>query len=111
VLASPAVAAARPAYPGVPALPAPDFEAVETAVRRHALLFAARAVEQRLNADHSDFTGARRACSCGQPARYGDRRAKPFQTVLDELRIALRCYKLNGRFQHFWDRRAHRVGG
>jgi hypothetical protein len=46
-----------------------DFEAVETAVRRQALRFTPRVVEQRLNADHSDFTGAPRACSCGQPAR------------------------------------------
>ena len=32
-----------------------DFEAVETAVRRQALRFAARVVEQRLNADHSQI--------------------------------------------------------
>jgi hypothetical protein len=64
-----------------------DFEAVEIAVRRPALRFAARVVEQRLNADHSDFTGASQPCSCGQPARYVDRRTKPFQTVLGELRL------------------------
>lgn len=69
-----------------------DFEAVETAVRRQALRFAARVVEQRLNADHSDFTGARRSCSCGRPARYVDRRAKPFQTVLGELRLERAYY-------------------
>ena len=69
-----------------------DFEAVETAVRRQALRFAARVVEQRLNADHSDFTGARRSCSCGRPARYGDRRAQPFQTVLGELRLERAYY-------------------
>jgi hypothetical protein len=69
-----------------------DFEAVETAVRRQALRFAARVVEQRLNADHADFTGARRACSCGQPARYVDRRAKPFQTMLGELRLERAYY-------------------
>ena len=56
-------------------------------VRRQALRFSARVVEPRLNADHSDFTGARRPCSCGQPGRYVDRRAKPFQTVLGELRL------------------------
>ena len=69
-----------------------DFEAVETAVRRQTLRFAARVVEQRLNADHSDFSGARRPCSCGQPARYVDRRAKPFQTVLGELRLERAYY-------------------
>jgi len=54
---------------GQEAAAALDFEAVETAVHRQALRFAARVVEQRLNADYSDFTGAPRACSCGQPAR------------------------------------------
>jgi hypothetical protein len=46
-----------------------DFEALEMVVRRQALRFSARVVEPRLNADHSDFTGARRPCSCGQPGR------------------------------------------
>ena len=64
-----------------------DFEALEMVVRRQALRFSARVVEPRLNADHSDFTGARRPCFCGQPGRYVDRRAKPFQTVLGELRL------------------------
>src|SRR5229473_533196 len=35
-----------------------DFEAVETAARRRALEVAARAVEQRLNADHSEECAA-----------------------------------------------------
>jgi len=69
-----------------------DFEALETAVRRQALRFAARVVEQQLNADHSDFTGPSRPCSCGRSARYVDRRAKPFQTVLGELRLERTYY-------------------
>lgn len=69
-----------------------DFEALETAVRRQALRFAARVVEQRLNADHSDFSGASRRCSCGRPARYVDRRAKPFESVLGELRLERAYY-------------------
>jgi hypothetical protein len=69
-----------------------DFEALETAVRRQALRFAARVVEQRLNADHSDFTGASRPCSCGRPARYVGRRAKPFQSVLGQLRLERAYY-------------------
>lgn len=69
-----------------------DFEALETVVRRQALRFSARVVEQRLNADHSDFTGARWPSSCGQPARYVDRRAKPFQTMLGELRLERAYY-------------------
>ena len=72
--------------------PALDFEALETAVRRQALRFAARVVEQRLNADHSDFTGASQPCACGRPARYVDRRAKPFQSVLGELRLERAYY-------------------
>ena len=39
-----------------------DFEAVETAVRRSALHLAARAVEQRLDADLSDHCGPCRPC-------------------------------------------------
>jgi hypothetical protein len=69
-----------------------DFEALETAVRRQALRFAARVVERRLNADHSDFTGASRPCCCGRPARYVDRRTKPFQSVLGELRLERAYY-------------------
>ena len=53
-----------------------DFEAVEVAARRQALRVAARALEQRLNADTSDQTGPSVACACGQPARYAGRRAK-----------------------------------
>ena len=46
---------------------------------------AAYAVQARLNADTSDHTGPSIACACGQPARYVDRRAKRFQSVLGEL--------------------------
>ncbi len=48
---------------------------------------AARAVEQRLNADHSDHSGPTRPCPCGQPARYAGRRAKRFTTVLGDLTL------------------------
>ena len=46
---------------------------------------AACAVQARLNADTSDQTGPSIACVCGQPARYVDRRAKRFQSVLGAL--------------------------
>jgi hypothetical protein len=46
---------------------------------------AACAVQARLNADTSDQTGPSLACPCGQPARYVDRRAKRFESVLGEL--------------------------
>ena len=56
------------------------------AARREALRVAARAVEQRLNADTSDHRGPTAPCpSCGQPARYVARRAKTFTSVLGPL--------------------------
>jgi hypothetical protein len=47
-----------------------NFEAVEMAARRQALRLAARALEQRLNADTSDYVGAELPCPCGGVARY-----------------------------------------
>ena len=55
-----------------------DFEAVEMAVRRQALGLAARALEQRLNADTSDYAGPELPCSCGGPAKYHGRHEKTF---------------------------------
>ncbi len=49
---------------------------------------AARAVEQRINADTSDHGGPTAPCPrCGQPARYVDRRAKTVTSVLGALTI------------------------
>ena len=62
-----------------------DFEAIETAARRQALAVAARAVEQRFNADTSDYSGPRMPCSCGQSARYAGRREKTFISVLGSV--------------------------
>jgi hypothetical protein len=42
-----------------------DFEALEMAARRQALRLAARALEQRLNADTSDYVGPELPCPCG----------------------------------------------
>ena len=53
-----------------------DFEAVETALRHHALQITARALEQRFNRDTSDDWGPPCPCVCGQMARYVDRRSK-----------------------------------
>jgi hypothetical protein len=69
-----------------------DLEALETAARRQALRVAARAVEQRINADLSDFTGPHLPCSCGCPARYAGRRSKAFQSVLGELSLVRAYY-------------------
>jgi len=69
-----------------------DFEAVETAVRRRALSVAARAIEQRLNADHSDHAGAYLPCPAGHEARYVDRREKTFTTVLGKMSLGRAYY-------------------
>lgn len=63
------------------------MEAVETALRRGVLLVAARAVEERLNADDSDRDGPSRACPlCAGDGRYVGRRLKTFVSVLGPLR-------------------------
>lgn len=48
---------------------------------------AGRAVEQRLNADHSDAELTQARCQCGQLARYAGRREKTFVSVLGPLRL------------------------
>jgi hypothetical protein len=73
---------------GADAVEAWDFEAIETAARRAALRVAARAVEQRINADTSDHVGPAAPCACGQPARYAGRRAKTVTSVLGALTLA-----------------------
>jgi hypothetical protein len=62
------------------------------AARRQALRLAARALEQRLNADASDYAGAQLACACGQSARYVGRRAKSLVSVLGPLRLERAYY-------------------
>ena len=62
------------------------------AARRRALSVAARAVEQRLNADPSDHAGPALRCVCGKVARYAGRRAKTFQTALGEMKLERAYY-------------------
>jgi hypothetical protein len=69
-----------------------DFEAVEMAARRQALRLAARALEQRLNADTSDHVGAELPCSCGEPAQYRGRHEKTWESVLGPLRLERAYY-------------------
>src|SRR5260370_38316545 len=64
-----------------------DFEAVEIAARRQALRLAARALEQRLNADTSDHAGPDLPCSGGEQAQYRGRHEKTFEGVLGPLRL------------------------
>ena len=65
---------------------------METMVRRRALQVAARAVEQRLNADTRDHVGPTAPCPCGQLARYAGRRAKTVTSVLGELTLVRAYY-------------------
>lgn len=49
-------------------------------------------MEQRLNADQSDYVGPSLRCACGQWARYAGRRSKSFQTVLGEMALERAYY-------------------
>ena len=53
---------------------------------------AGRAIEQRFNADQSDYAGPTAACACGQLARYVERRGKTFQSVLGPLTLERAYY-------------------
>jgi len=69
-----------------------DLEALEMAVRQQALQLAARAVEQRLNADTSDHAGPRLPCPCGGEARHAGRRWKHFHSALGSLHLRRAYY-------------------
>ena len=62
------------------------------AARRQALQLAARALEQRLNADTSDYGGPERPCPCGGSAPYHGRREKTFESALGPLRLERAYY-------------------
>ena len=65
---------------------------MEMAARRQALRLAARALEQRLNADTSDHAGPELPCSCGAPAQYHGRHQKTFESVLGPLHLERAYY-------------------
>ena len=69
-----------------------DLEALEAAVRRRALNLAALAIQQRLNADHSDGEQTHHPCPCGGVARYAGRRAKTFHSILGPLELERAYY-------------------
>ena len=73
-----------------------DLEALESAVRRQALRLAGRAVEQRLNADHSDAGQPHLRCQCGQWARYAGRREKTFTSILGPLKLERAYFHCSG---------------
>jgi hypothetical protein len=72
-----------------------DFEALEMAARRQALRLAARALEQRLNADTSDYAGPEIPCPCGSSARYHGRHRKTFESALGSLHLERAYYDCN----------------
>ena len=62
------------------------------ALRRRVLGVAARALEQRLNADTADHAGPTRPCPCGAVARSAGRRPKRFESVLGPLTLERAYY-------------------
>jgi len=62
------------------------------AARRQALRLAARALEQRLNADTSDHAGPPLPCSCGGRADYHGRHSKTMESVLGPLHLERAYY-------------------
>jgi len=83
------------------------LEALETAVRRQVLQLAARAVEQRFNADHSDAETPHVLCHCGQQARYAGRRQKTFGSVLGPLKLQRAYYHCSACGHGFCPRDQH----
>jgi hypothetical protein len=65
---------------------------LEGALRRRVLQLAARAIEQRVNADQSDYAGPHRPCPCGHRTRYAGRRSKRFTTILGDLTLKRAYY-------------------
>ena len=70
---------------------------------------AAKAIKARFNSDTSDFVGPTTACSCGEKARYVERRSKNFETVLGTLRLERAYYHCRYCEQGFCPR-DHRLG-
>ena len=70
-----------------------DLEGVEVALKKDALFFAARFLENKINQDPSDYTGATCACRfCGQEARFAGQRPKQFTTVVGDIMVKTRAY-------------------
>jgi len=77
------------------------------ALRQRTLGLAARAIEQRLNADLSDAAASPVDCDCGKPARYVGRRAKQVQSVLGRLRLERAYYHCSSCGHGFCPRDQH----
>ena len=62
------------------------------AARRQGLRLAARALEQRLNADTRDHLGPELPCPCGGSAQYHGRHQKTFESALGPLSLQRAYY-------------------
>ena len=62
------------------------------AARRQVLRLAAGALEQRLNADTSDYVGPELPCPCGGVAHYHGRHEKTFESVLGPVHLKRAYY-------------------
>jgi len=84
-----------------------DLESLEVALRHRTLRLAARAIEQRLNADLSDGAGPRLRCRCGSPARHAGRRTKQIESILGPLRLERAYYHCSSCGHGFCPRDEH----
>ena len=81
-----------------------DLEALETAARRCALSVAAQALQEKLNADGSDYQGPWLGCECGGRARYAGRRRKRFTSALGGLVLERAYYHCEACESGFYPR-------
>ena len=65
---------------------------MEMAARRRSITVAARTLEQRLNADRSDYVGPSLLGRCGHLTRYVGRRGKTFETALGAMTLSRAYY-------------------
>ena len=82
---------------GPGALDGLDFEAVECAARRFALLATGHMLAARFNADQSDHETPHLPCTCGQEeAHFAGRRKKTFTSLLGPLHLERAWYHCDG---------------
>ena len=53
---------------------------------------AAKAIENKINKDKSDYVGPRLPCQCGHKARYAGRKSKTINTVLGKITLSRAYY-------------------
>ena len=53
---------------------------------------AAKAIENKINKDKTDYVGPYRSCQCGHMARYAGRKSKTINTVLGKITLSRAYY-------------------